>query len=103
VYVSNAPDRRLYSIAPGDRPQPLTPDIGDVRYADFVLDAEHGRLIAVVEDHHQRPAANDIRALSLHDGTSTSLAHGYDFYAAPRLSPDATQLAWLSWNQPNMP
>ena len=31
------------------------------------------------------------------------LVEGSDFYAAPRLSPDGSQLAWLSWDHPRMP
>lgn len=31
------------------------------------------------------------------------LAGGHDFVAAPRLSPDGTQLAWVAWDHPNMP
>ena len=33
----------------------------------------------------------------------TVLAGGTDFVAAPRLSPDGQQLAWVAWNHPNMP
>ena len=33
----------------------------------------------------------------------TRLVGGHDFFAAPRLSPDGSQLAWLSWDHPNMP
>ena len=31
------------------------------------------------------------------------LASGHDFYAAPRISPDGAQLAWLTWDHPRMP
>jgi len=33
----------------------------------------------------------------------TVIASGYDFYSTPRLSPDGTKLAWLSWRHPSMP
>jgi dipeptidyl aminopeptidase/acylaminoacyl peptidase len=31
------------------------------------------------------------------------LVDGHDFFAAPRLSADATSLLWLAWDHPNMP
>ena len=31
------------------------------------------------------------------------LVEGHDFFAAPRLSPDGKQLAWIAWDHPNMP
>lgn len=39
----------------------------------------------------------------LSNGNVTKLAGGHDFVAAPRLSPDGSQLAWVAWDHPNMP
>ena len=48
VYFSNFADQRLYAQAVGGAPVPLTADTGaDLRFADYVLDAPRGRLIAV--------------------------------------------------------
>ena len=32
----------------------------------------------------------------------TVLASGHDFFSSPRVSPDGTRLAWVSWDHPNM-
>ncbi len=103
---SNFADQRLYRAAPGQPPQPLTPESGlALRYADGVLDARRNRMICVREDHTAGgEAVNTIVSLKL-DGadTGTVLASGRDFVSSPRLSPDGAQLAWLTWDHPNMP
>ena len=102
VYFSNFADNRLYVVAEGFGPVALTAE-GAHRYADFVLDRQRQRLVAVRESHAaEGHPVNTICAISF-DGTETVLAEGSDFYAAPRLSPDGSQLAWLSWNHPRMP
>jgi dipeptidyl aminopeptidase/acylaminoacyl peptidase len=102
AYFSNFADNRLYAAAEGYGPVALTSE-GAHRYADFVLDRQRQRLVAVCEDHAgEGHPTNTICAIGL-DGTETVLAGGSDFYAAPRLSPDGRQLAWLSWMHPRMP
>ena len=108
IYFTNFEDQRLYRQAPGEDPEPLTPEAdpaGGLRYADFVVDAQRNRLICVHEDHTTGAPepVNSVVAVSLSDGTFTTLVSGSDFYAAPRLSPDGAQLAWLTWQHPNMP
>jgi dipeptidyl aminopeptidase/acylaminoacyl peptidase len=102
VYFSNFADQRIYRCPPGGEPEPLTPETGR-RFADMVVDPTRNRLIAVREDHTERDPVNEIVGVDLEDGAETMLATGNDFYSSPRLSPDGSRLAWLTWNHPNMP
>ncbi len=106
IYFSNFLDQRLYCHVAGSEPQPLTPPVA-MRYADGSVDRQHNRIIYVREDHTTTEAINTLVSVAL-DGSdvdrgSTVLVSGNDFYASPRVSPDGHQLAWLTWNHPNMP
>lgn len=109
VYFSNFLDQRIYRQDRGGVPRALTPALA-CRYADFVVDAARQRLIAVREDHRQSDAAPRNALVTL-DASSEyhnadggrALIGGADFYASPRLNPAGTQLAWLSWDHPDMP
>ncbi|MGV7208273.1 prolyl oligopeptidase family serine peptidase [Oxalobacteraceae bacterium A2-2] len=107
VYFSHFADNVVYRQVAGAAPQALTrPQHTPARqrFADFAIDRARGRLLAVRELHgedHAHPV-NTLCAIAA-DGAETVLAQGHDFYAAPRLSPDGAQLAWLSWDHPRMP
>jgi len=103
VYFSNFADQRVYRQAVGQLPTPITPEVA-WRYADGAMDATRDRLIYVREDHTgDGEPVNTLVAVPLDGSEQTVLVSGNDFYAAPRLSPDGTQLAWITWNHPNMP
>jgi dipeptidyl aminopeptidase/acylaminoacyl peptidase len=102
VYFSNAADGRLYAIGT-EGPAPITPEVAGLRYADIEVDEDRRRLVCVVEDHRGPAVVNDIRAIPLSGGEPESIISGNDFYSTPRISPDGRQLAWLTWNHPNMP
>jgi len=107
LYFSNFADQRLYLLAPGSPPLPLTPE-ADLRYADLQFDARRNRLICVREDHTRATpqAVNELVSLALGAPAlipGEVLVSGHDFYASPCLSPDGSRLAWLAWNHPNMP
>ncbi len=105
VYYADFADQRLYRLAPGGTPEAITPP-GDWCYADCVIDLPRERLVCVREDHTRTgEAVNTLVSVPLAGRSSagTVIASGDDFYATPRLSPDGTRLAWLSWRHPNMP
>ncbi len=105
VYFSNFVDQRLYVQQKGE-PRAITPARG-MRYADALVDQSRGRLVCVREDHTDpaREAVSTLVSIDLTDDSDVGqvLVAGADFYSTPRLSPDGSQLVWLSWNHPNMP
>ncbi len=106
VFFSNYADQRAYRQDPGSQPRPITPET-QLRYADYIADPTRNRLVCVREDHtvEGQEAVNTLASLSM-DGDETggqALVSGNDFYASPRISPDGSQIAWLTWNHPNMP
>jgi dipeptidyl aminopeptidase/acylaminoacyl peptidase len=108
IVVSDFVTGRLHRVVRPGELVAFTPE-REWRYADAIHDATRNRLIAVREDHEPDAVArhgewvNDLVAIDLDSGAVTPLAEGVDFYAAPRLSPDGTTLAWLEWHHPNMP
>jgi dipeptidyl aminopeptidase/acylaminoacyl peptidase len=103
VLACHDDDQRLYSLANGQPPQPLTPP--GLRYADGAATADGARACFVREDHRGAgEPSNTIVALDpARPSEGTVLYDDADFVAFPRPSPDARQLAFVSWNHPLMP
>ncbi len=110
IYASNFTDQRIYRHRRDRRPRhsrvPVTPP-GQWFYADATLDRRRRRLIAVREDHSdpEPRASQHARQHSSRwpESAGDVIASGFDFYSTPRLSPDASRLAWLAWRHPQMP
>lgn len=102
AYFSNFEDQQIYSLERGGEPRPITPEL-PFRYADYVFDQERKRLICVRENHGTEDVENKLVAVDPRNNAGPeTLVSGEDFYASPRLSPDSKELAWISWNHPNM-
>ena len=98
-------DQRIHRLDPGGEPRPITPEPElpfGLRYADLRVTGDW--LVCVRERAGDPEHVNDLVALPL-DGSAEPhvIAAGHDFYSAPRVSPDGTQLAWLTWDHPRMP
>ena len=103
IVFSNFADQHLHLQQRGSEPKQLTSDAG-MRYADGRIDLRRKFLHCVREDHSgQNEALNTIVRIDLASGNTAILLSGNDFYSSPRLSPDGSRLAWLTWNHPNMP
>jgi hypothetical protein len=100
TYFSNFADQCLYRQHSGSEPQQITSGT-NLRYADGIIDSKRERIICVREDHteQEREASNTLVSIALNGGgDSQVLVSGNDFYSSPRLSPDGSCLAWLTWN-----
>lgn len=121
LVVADGDDGRVYRLDMREdgtaigRLKPLTPPLGDVRYADFHIDLTRDRVIAIREDHRadhrdrEGHPTNDLVAIPLNgeaareESAIVQLMDGWDFLAHPRTSPDGAHLAFLTWNHPAMP
>jgi len=111
VFFTNWADQRLYRLgADGGQPLAITAEPAEPhadRYADGVCTANGEWVVCVRERHHGPSAtevANEIVAVPA-DGADLPrvLATGRDFVMSPRISPDGSKLAWVTWDHPNMP
>jgi dipeptidyl aminopeptidase/acylaminoacyl peptidase len=102
IIFSNFADQRLYRQDLGREPKPLTTPA--LRYADGQIDRRRNLFFCVREDHTGGgEPINTLARVDLETGESTAIVSGNDFYSSPRLNPDGSLLAWLTWNHPNMP
>ncbi|MEJ2866701.1 S9 family peptidase [Actinomycetospora sp. OC33-EN08] len=111
VFLVDWADQRLRRLD-ADGITLLTPEPavarGD-RYADGDV-APDGSWLVCVREHHPSsgaPAAEVVNEIVRCDARALAepevLVSGPDFVAAPRLSPDGSALAWVSWDHPSMP
>lgn len=124
VFFTSWTDQRLHRVdqpGPDGRhpaPVPLTPVPAvqhGLRYSDGRLTPD-GTFVVCVRERHEDAAGgplpeavNELVAVPT-DGSAAAdpdrvvvLAGGNDFVAAPRVSPDGRQLAWIAWDHPAMP
>ena len=106
VLFVNFQDQRLYAqpLAGGDAVA-LTPDDGS-RWGECVPDAQ-GRGLWLVGERDRDGKTENFLALHhlAEDGMEQPkvVASGHDFYASPAPSPDGRCLAYLAWDQGEMP
>ena len=111
ILFSDFKTQRLH-LALGDGEATVVTDKapdGQYRYADYDVSEDGGSVVCVREDHGSDGKAkpvdvvNEVVTINLATGAETVLATGRDFYAAPKLSPDGSKVAYIAWDHPNMP
>lgn len=80
------------------RAEPLTPAFGNCASPCLSPD---GTWLLFVHSYEEQ----DCVGIVANDGSSwpIKLISGADFYMSPTWHPDGEQIAWISWNHPNMP
>jgi dipeptidyl aminopeptidase/acylaminoacyl peptidase len=101
VFFINDSDQDIYCII-NHRIKRITTSTNN-RFADFIYDKKHHRLIAVCETHNNDHVTNTVVSINIDTGELATIEQGADFYASPRLNASGSQLCWQSWNHPNMP
>ncbi|MGI8814681.1 MAG: S9 family peptidase [Pseudonocardia sp.] len=104
LWFVRADDQRIWRAANGVlHPRTPLPEHGEHRHADLQV-TPNGAVICVRERHTSDEVVNELVFVP-RDGSTESrvIAHGWDFYSSPRLDPDGSRLAWVTWSNPLMP
>jgi dipeptidyl aminopeptidase/acylaminoacyl peptidase len=107
LYFVNFSDQRVYAqpLSGDAAPVPLTPNDGR-RWGECVPDSLGRGLWLVGEQDQPEGTENFLALLPLRDKEAQApevVASGHDFYATPCPSPDGRSLAFLAWDQGDMP
>ena len=123
VYFVNYADQAVYcqpiekvefGADQKSEPRLITIPNSGFRYADFIYDAKRDHLICVREDHGGQGSLDSVASKVSNCIVSLPMAeaivtHGEvlfsdsDFVSSPALSADASTLAFIWWDHPNMP
>ena len=105
TYFVNNKNQLIYRQF-GENDPELISQMQKMRYADLVFDKHRNNIVSVRESHNniQNEPLNEIIFIDLNNKLNEKvIVTGNDFYSNPRISPDGKNMAWLSWNHPNMP
>ncbi|QSX31796.1 S9 family peptidase [Shewanella cyperi] len=103
LFATRRSDQLFYRFAPNQPPLALTPN--GTRHGDCIAYPKGSRIICVREDHRQQGEARaSLVTINLNfPGEGDTLVDGHDFISSPTINADNSQLAWLTWEHPNMP
>jgi dipeptidyl aminopeptidase/acylaminoacyl peptidase len=105
IFFSNAEDQRVYmQRADSTDVTALTPD-DKSRWAACTLDTAHKQLFCTHEVYGSDPTepVNGLAAIPLDGSGPRTVFQKTDFVANPRVDAKGTQVAFITWNHPNMP
>lgn len=103
IYFTNIPDFRIYKASSGIC-EAISPAKPEWHFGDLEVHPTQDLVVCVREDlTDPSPGAvqTTLVALNTTDGSVTTIAAGWDFYADPVFSPDGKRLAYTRWNHPD--
>jgi len=105
IFFVNAADQQIHELNLADSSVRTLTQTPRCRYADLQLDAIRQRLMAVCEDHRgDGEPRNRLVVIDLNNTQNIlTLEDSWDFVSSPRISPDGSSLAYLTWSHPHMP
>jgi dipeptidyl aminopeptidase/acylaminoacyl peptidase len=96
----------------GNEPPRKIASVDGCRYADFRFIPDTNKIVCIREDHRDRPPTDPEASIVVLDTDKSldpktneghAIIKGADFLSSPRVSPDGSKIAWISWKHPDMP